>query len=249
MKATDKLVVIIGVVIIILAAIGIFLYGRPVQREEEKKTEAIKSFTVTWVEKTGYASPDNTDMVAYDRLLRDVPYSANVTISQYNLKCVKFILTWEDDRTYGLLRKKGQDTLTFEVTSPDGANISEESVGNGTIEIVFDNINPMPSIDEIIANSSSEAMDKLEGYYGEKYKDQAFKISVGIKVGEKIFRPLKRLLDSGNNFTIKVEYTYYEPRIEERSVTSSSSTYVTESLKVLSFRERMYPIFAYAGFH
>lgn len=249
MKSTDKLIVIIGVVIIVLAAIGIFLY-RPVPKEEEKRTEAVKTYAVTWTEKTGYASPDNPDMVAYDKLLfKDIPYSANVTISQYNLKSVRFILTWEDDHTYGLLRKKGLDTLTFEVTAPDGTVKSEESVGNGTIEIVFDNINPVPYVDEIKANSSSEALDKLQDYYSEKWKDQPFKVNVSVKVGEKIFRPLKRLLDKGNNFTIEVEYVYYEPEIGTSSVTVSSSTSEMTAMKAMSLRERMYPIFAYAGFH
>jgi len=244
MKATDKLIVVVGVVIIILAAIGIFLY-RPAPRGEGITPAKGKIYAVTWVERTGTAVPDNPDMVAYDKLFRDVPYTANVTISQYNLKSVRFILKWEDDRTYGFFRKKGLDTLTFEVTAPDGTKKSEDSKGNGTIEFVFDNINPMPAINEIKANSSAEAMEKLRDYYGERWKDEPFKVNVSVKVGESIFRPLKRLRDRGNNFTIEVEYVYYEPVIEE--VTGSSSEVV--SMEATSIRDLYYPCFAYPGFH
>lgn len=250
MKNADKLIVIIGAVILVAAAIGIWLY-KP-QPGEEKEKEIAKSFSVEWRENIGYAQPDNSNMYAKDKIFgKDVPYSANVTIWQHNLKSVKFILRWEDDHTYGFLWKRGLDTLTFEVTSPDGTTETRESKGNGTLEIVFDNINPVPSVSEIKANDTNEALEKLQEYYNDKWMGEAFRIKVSVKVGEKIYRPLKRLFDKGNNFTIEIVYTYYEPTLKEKTPEKSQSNPGEEqsAIKTLSLRERLRPLFEYPGFH
>jgi len=252
MKNADKLIVILGAVILVAAAVGIYLYKpQPGEGGEEKEIEKI--FSVEWTEGVGYAQPDNPDMQAKDKIIgKDEPYYANVTISQYNLKSVKFILRWEDNRIHGLFKKnKGLDKLTFEVTSPDGTTETRESEGNGTLEIVFDNINPIPSVSEIKANDTNEALKKLQDYYNDRWAGESFKIKVSVKVGESILRPLKRLFDKGNNFTIEVIYTYYEPTLEEKITEKSPSESGEEQSGVesLSLRERLHPLFAYPGFH
>lgn len=254
MKNADKLIVIVGAAILVIAAIGIYLY-KP-QPGEEKEEEIAKSFSVEWRENIGYAQPDNSNMYAKDKIFgKDVPYSANVTIWQHNLKSVKFILKWEDDHTHRFLFlwKRGLDTLTFEVTSPDGTTETRESKGNGTLEIVFDNINPVPSVSEIKANDTNEALEKLQEYYNDKWMGEAFKIKVSVKVGERLLslRPFQRLKDDGNNFTIEIVYTYYEPTLKEKTPEKSQSNPGEEqsAIKTLSLRERLRPLFEYPGFH
>lgn len=225
MKKSDQIIVAIGVVVIIVAVIGILLW-RPNSSEEAKPQEIMKTFKVEWAEKTASISPDNTDFYAKDKIIgADEPYKSNVSIPVYNLKSVTFTLTWKDDHTFGLFRKKGEDTLTLEIVPPEGNMISDKSIGNGTITETFDNINIKPYVSSIKANSSEEAKAILEKeYYSTKWKDETFEIYVNVSVGEKFFKPLKRLLDKGNNFTFEITYTYYEPSIEEEQQLSEEKT-------------------------
>lgn len=216
MKKSDQIIIAVGVVVIIIAAIGILLW-KPAPSEEAKPEETMKTFEVKWTEKTATISPDNTDFYARDKIIgADEPYKGNISIPVYNLKSVTFTLTWKDDHTFGLLRKKGEDTLTLEIIPPEGSMISDESVGNGTIIETFDNINMKPYIASIKANNSEEAMEILEKeYYSNKWKDEPFQIHVNVSVGEKFFKPIRRILDKGNNFTLEITYTYYEPTLTE----------------------------------
>ena len=248
MKPMDKIVIIIGAVIIVLAAVGIALW-KPSPPKNLPKFEQ-KEYAVTWIKKTETISPDNTNYYAYDKIFgKDEPYVGNVSIPVYNLKSVRFVLTWEDNHITGLLFKRGKDTLTFEITAPDGSVRSEETKGNGTIEFIFDNINGVPPVDIVKANSTSEALEEVKYYYGDNWKDQPFQIKVSVDVGEKIFRPLKRLMDKGNNFTLTIEYTYYEPQIEEIPETPPPETSAMNIMEEMSLSDRLYPLFAYAGFH
>lgn len=225
MKKSDQIIVAIGVAVIIIAVIGILLW-KPAPSEEAKPQEIMKTFKVEWTEKTARISPDNTDFYAKDKLIgADEPYKSNVSIPVYNLKSVTFTLTWKDDHTFGLFRKKGEDTLTLEIIPPEGTTFHDESTGNGTITKTFDNINIQPYVSSIKANNSDEAMEILEKeYYSSKWKDEPFEIHVNVSVGEKFFKPLKRLLDKGNNFTLEITYTYYEPSIEEEQQLSEEKT-------------------------
>ena len=250
MKMVDKIVVIVGAVIIVLAAVGIAIW-KPSPSKNPPQFEQ-KKYAVTWVKKTATISPDNTDYYAYDRIWifgGDEPYVGAVSIPVYNLKSVKFVLTWEDDHVTGIFFKWGKDTLTFEVTAPDGSVKSEETKGSGTIEFIFDNINDIPPIDIIEANSTSEALEKVKYYYGDNWKDKPFQIKVSVDVGESIFTPIQRLMDNGNNFTLRIEYTYYEPEIEEIPETPPPETSATNIMEEMSLSDRLYPLFAYAGFH
>lgn len=265
MKNADKLIVIIGAAILVAAAIGVWLY-KP-QPGNKEKEESEKRFSVEWMEMMDSTQPDNPDMEAKDYLPipviggEDSPYYANVTIPHHNLKMVKFILKWEDDHTYyglfgkggWLFGKKGLDTLTFEVTSPDGTTETRESEGNGTLEIVFDNINPVPSVSEIKANDTNEALEKLRDYYNDRWMNERFKIKVSVAVGESLLslRPFQRFFDNGNNFTIEVLYTYYVPIVKEKPPEESQSNPGGEQsgVKIFSLRERLHPLFEYPGFH
>ena len=216
MKKSDQVIIAVGVVVIIIAAVGILLW-KPAPSENAKPEEAMKNFKVEWTEKTATISPDNTNFYARDRIIgADEPYKGNVSIPADNLKSVTFTLTWKDDHTFGLLRKKGEDTLTLEIIPPEGSMVSDQSIGNGTILETFDNINLKPYVDSIKANDSDEAKQILEKeYYSSKWKDEPFQIHVNVSVGEKFFKPIRRMLDKGNNFTLEITYTYYEPTITE----------------------------------
>jgi hypothetical protein len=216
MKKIDKIVIAVGVVVIIIAAIGIWYYSQlPIEEEPE---EVLKTFDVMWEERQGSLTP--IEGVAYDKVLgKDEEFNETILIPVSNIREVTFTLTWEDDRTFGL-KNKGRDTLTFSVISPDGEEIgSEPSVGNGTI--VFTAVNPESPdmVSYIEAESIEEAERILDNYTCERWKNEPFELHVKVKVGETILRPLKRLKDKGNNFTIDITYTYYQPILTEEEPT------------------------------
>jgi len=230
MKKGDKIVIAVGVAVIVLAAIGLWIYAQEAGNEQQgQPQEKIKTYDVTWEEKKGSLS--SVEGSASDKILgKDVDYNGTITIPVSNIKSITFTLTWEDDHTYGILKKKGEDTLTFSVVSPDGKEIgNEQSIGNGTIILTATNPESPQMVSYVEAKTLEDAERILESNYTcENWKNEPFELHVSVKVGEKFYRPLKRLMDTENNFTIDVTYTYYVPHLTEET-TSSEETSVEET--------------------
>ena len=249
MKKGDKIVIAVGVAVIVLAAIGLWIYAQEAGNEQQgQPQEKIKTYDVTWEEKQGSLS--SVEGSASDKILgKDVDYNGTITIPVSNIKSITFTLTWEDDHTYGILKKKGEDTLTFSVISPDGNEVgNEQSIGNGTIVLTANNPESPQLVSYVEAKTLEDAERILESNYTcEKWKNEPFELHVNVKVGEKLLRPLKRLKDNGNNFTIDITYTYYEPIIVEgeqsSSATTTEETPYTEELAVGAIFSTAY------GFH
>lgn len=214
MEKTDKIIAAVCAVIIVLAGIGIWysLSSKP----SVKPKESVKAFEVIWEKETG-SLPD-IEGYASDRIFGgEKPYVTNVTIDEDNIDTINFTLTWKDDHTYGLFKKKGLDELTLIITSPDGVEIcNETTVGNATLTITA-RTGFIPTLFSAEAKDYDGAERMVKENYSHKWKGEPFKIYVKVKVGEKIFRPLKRLRDKGNNFTISISYTYYEAKIVEKT--------------------------------
>jgi len=148
LKKNDKLILIVGVVILIVAAIGIAFYtsadtddiGLYVPPEE-------KTFDVTWNEVTREKSIING--------IAQKTYSESETISAPSwsvLTNVEFHLDWEDDYTLGLLVNKGADTLTAEITEQGGESKTDENTEGGNLTFLF-NVNDRPSNDYVVAET------------------------------------------------------------------------------------------------
>jgi hypothetical protein len=195
LKKSDKIIAVIGVIILIVAAILIAVYYSPVEEEIEEQEEE-KTFSVTWSTKSGiinqktYTADKNED------------FEDTITIPQGNILDVEFEVEWEDDHTFGLLIKKGMDTLTVDI---DGKTNTTTGSGNPTFTFT---INRMPEVSSIQAKNRSEAEEKLRDY--NKDENPSFTIIVTVEIGESPLRLLKFLRDQGNDFTIKGTYTYYD---------------------------------------
>jgi len=213
LKKNDKLILIVGVVILIVAAIGIAFYtsadtddiGLYVPPEE-------KTFDVTWREVTMEKSIING--------VAKKEYSESETISAPTLSVltnVEFRLDWEDDYTSGLLITKGADTLTAEITKQGGESKTDGNTEGGNLTFSF-NVNGRPSDDYVVAETSDEAEERVKEMFPNE-NGASFDVTVNVQTGEKFgIRPLKFfrfLRDKGNDFDLKITYTYYVFNIEE----------------------------------
>jgi hypothetical protein len=220
LKRNDKIIIIIAVAVIIVAAIGIAVYIPPEEEPKDQKSETMKSFTVDWEEMTATYKSDS----GYTG--KKAPYEDTMSLSQGNLKSIHFNLSWMDDKTF--LGRLGRDTLTIEVTTPDG-NIHEESKQSAgravtNIEFTINGINTMPSMGTIEAEDLYEAEDIVnqEPYYSGKWVNEEITINVYVNVGEILGNLRPR--DKGNGFDLEITYNYYEPIVlEEEEIIETGS--------------------------
>jgi len=214
LKKNDKLILILGVAILIVAAIAIVFYTSAdvndidVYIEPDKKT-----FDVTWKE-----------MTIEKPIVKGVAqksYSETEEISAPDssvLTKVEFQITWNDDHTSGLLIKKGADTLTAKIGKPGAEPEKKSSTENGNMTFSF-SVNDRPSDDYIEAEDANEAEDIVKEWFTNE-NEASFDVTVNVQTGERLgIRPLKLLRyfqDKGNNFNLKIMYTYYVLEIEEQ---------------------------------
>ena len=205
LRKSDKLIAIVGVIILIVAGVGIALYTSAPETKsivEPKEMLYYPVFTAEYGEMTisEYAGKIYSDTITID----GVPSGGILT-------SVDFHITWQDDKTIGLIIKRGYDTLTADI-SYMGETKTHSDSGSGNETLSF-SINSVPFVDSIEAEDEMEARDLLYQMVSGK-SEATFDISVVVKTGEPLRRPLKYLGDKGNAFEIKVTYNYYRVDLE-----------------------------------
>lgn len=140
---------------------------------------------------------------------KDTPFTQTIRISRNNIKSITFELTWDDDYTASFLNF-GKDKLTFTIKNPDGVEIyNEKTTGKGNMKYTKDNINPKPSVNNITSENEYAALKQLFNYYNSSWKDEPIQIEISVEIGE--IGIIRKLLDEGNNFDLKISYKYYIP--------------------------------------
>jgi len=136
-----------------------------------------------------------------------------------NVNSITFNLSWTDDRMT-FLKRMGLDSLTLEVSMPDGMNSFSETktsapkTGFGTIShTIFNEIKPPEG--PIKAENTKDAQTKLQAspFYDDSWTDKDIKINISVQIGE--IRFLKKLRDKGNDFELKISYQYYDGVLKE----------------------------------
>ena len=220
LKKNDKLIILIGIVVLIVAVIGIALYTQPSTEETTNNIVETESYyDVNWIVKTGSLSPIS------DYAGKKTPYEGTVSINQENLKSITFNLSWIDDKA--LLGRIGRDTLTLEVTTPDGTVYTESAqsaiktkAGNATLTV---SVGIAPSVTSIDGTDIYDAKQKLkDDYYSDKWSNKDFDIKVSVKVGE-FLRKFFIFGDKGNTFNLDVNYEYYDALLTENSQMKETS--------------------------
>ena len=203
LKKNDKIIIIIAVIIIIISGIGIASYN-PIEEDIESLNHSGGNiYTVDWEKKTN-------SYIISDFAGKNDPFNETYSVDTPTgsvITNVDFQIIWDDDKTIGLIIKRGLDTLTMEIDPMDGSTLTYEGTGSGNETLSF-SINNVPYSESIEAEDMAEAEQII--YNESMGKDTAsFDVTVSVKTGEPLRRPLKYLLDNGNDFEIEITYDYY----------------------------------------
>lgn len=244
LKKNDQIIIILAVIVIIVAGIGIALYTSPSSEDIIKFPDISEEATyeVEWVTQT--MSLSRISEFAGKR----AAYEGTVSIPHGNLKSITFNMSWVDDKA--LLGIFGLDTLSLEVTAPDGTTQqdsakSARSTRAGTVAVSYTNINPMPSTASFEAASYEEAQQMLRQapYYSDKWTNKEFNIKVSVSVGEIL--GMLRPRDKGNDFTLDITYEVYHSKTTELVETSYSAE---DEYKTLSEQPQGWGLIIPTGF-
>ena len=220
LKKNDKLIIIVAVAVIIVAAIGIAAY-KPTETKINGLSEiGENTYTVTWEKKTNSLSPISDFAVKNDPFNESYSIAAP-TGSVCVLTNVDFQIIWQDDKTIGILIKRGLDTLTAEIAPMDGESQTYNEQGGGNETLSF-RVNNMPYSDSIEAENVDEAEQEFYNMFTGQ-DTTSFDITVSVTTGEPLRRPLKFLSDKGNDFEIKVTYEYYYATLTEEETEGTGS--------------------------
>ena len=204
LKKNDKIILIVGVTVLIISAIGIALYTSPSgERGVGEFQPSMKTFSYTWRENVGDKS------FGEKFVNKKTPFedTFNISVDKGDvLTTVSFHLTWQDDVTYGILIKKGLDTMDAKI-SYGGINQKNSSKGSGDYWFNF-TINSRPKDDTVLAMNESDALQAIKESVSGK-NTASFESTISIKTGERIIHLLKYIKDKGNNFELSAYYTYY----------------------------------------
>jgi hypothetical protein len=214
LNKNDKIILIAGITILIIAGVGIALYTSPDEEGVKVLDTEQKYYNYNWmkdikdeiIEDNIYVEKSST--YKNNDLSIDSPPSSVITN-------IEIQIIWEDDYTYGIFRTRGEDTLTVTITDEKGESKTESATSGENLTFQFNSNYKVPISDSIPADNKLDAETNLENLF----KDQNifdFDIEVNVETGERLFRPLKFLRDQGNDFQIKAKYTYYYFDIEEQ---------------------------------
>jgi hypothetical protein len=210
LSKNDKIIAVIGVIILIIAGISIAVIVSNEDTEDEEEEPTEETFYVTWTNSTDMMTEDGIATKTYNEPLTITVPSGRV------LTNVDIKLSWSDDNTIGgkiiKILKRGEDTLIAEITPEEGESERKSSKGGGTLDFSF-YINDIPSDEEIDAEDIYEAEDMVYSMY-EGQETTTFDISVTVNVGEPLIKPIRRFMDKGDNFELEITYDYYCPEFE-----------------------------------
>jgi len=211
LRRNDKIIIIVGVIILLVAGIGVALYSSPNVKTPFITQTTWTTYSVSW-RTVDDSLPQITDLHAS----KGSPLSTIIRIDQTNLKSISFRLKWVDDKA--LLRRFGLDTLTLDVTTPlnktisdSGTSAKKTKAGDFTINISI--LPTPPQINSIQANNTAEAGAMLQSLFkDDSWSGKPINATVSVKIGEHF--PFK-FRDKGNGFTLDVNYSYYTYAIQE----------------------------------
>lgn len=217
LKKSDKIIAIIGVIILIVAAVGIFLYADLEEEETTPKDKGeMKIYEIQYDEIMMSAMPDNQDYSIRAKLLGRGSYEGIVEISQENLDSVEIFVEYHDNKAgllwrFGRIRAIGADTITISVYDSMENEVGRESIkGDGNRTIPIKSGGSMISLEPIEAEDIMEANEILQ----ERFipNQETYTIHISLKTG--LWGKIRELLGK-DSFILDITYKYYEYYLEE----------------------------------
>ena len=227
LKKSDRLIAVIGVLVIVVAAIAIFFYSDFDNGNGENGGDDDKmlTFPVLCNPRERDASIDNTDFVVKDKLLGKQDYTGIVTAKDKYISKLDIKVTYEDDH-YGilggrLLQQLGQDTLTVTIFDSNEQEVGSTTItgmGNETIPVDVSSMGIDKDPEPIEAESRQAAEDILMDNFDEQEKEVSYTVKVTVSSGEsplRVFAKLREKLFGNDQFTLEANYHYYEYVLDE----------------------------------
>jgi hypothetical protein len=221
LKKNDKIILIVAVVILVIAGVGVAMYQSPkAPTDYSSLMTTEKDYNVTWTLMNGSLA------TLSDFANKKAPFEGSVSIPEGNVHSVTFNMSWNDDHMT-LLKRRGLDILTLDVTMPDSMySFSEENTSapkTGYASIQHTVINQYAPPQTIKAENEQEAIAKLQTtpYYDDSWTGKDININVSCHIGE--LRILKKMRDKGNDFELKITYQYYDGTISMDTMNNTGS--------------------------
>ena len=242
LNKNDKIIAIVAVIILIIAAIGVILYT---DKKPEIKLPIEEKFLYNVNVETNPSSLvlDNTDYTMTNKK----PYSGTFEVISDNLESIDIYVEYEDNDR-GLFKESRKNTITVTVYDKSETEVSSiKIIGMGNETLNIPGSNPL-DINQIIAKDLNDAREKLAENLSNTGLTQKYTIEVSVKYGE--IRILRKILErlSGDSFTIEITANHYDYQLEE--VENSNETAVYEETNIQSgYTETPYVSTNYIGFH
>jgi hypothetical protein len=234
LKKSDKIIAVIGVIILIVAAVGIIIYYEGEDKEDEVKEpeKELFDYRVVYDELSSQVTPDNTNFVASEKILKrifgDGSYMGNIEVAADTLKKLEVVVEYTDNNRgpFNLgrigLRLFGSDTLYVNLLDADGNEIAKGNIaGSGNVTLETSEMSPI-NIGIITAENEQDARDMLEENLSEMGDSDGMTMTYQIKVSldekELVFlRPIAWLLEQlrKDTFDMTVTQYYYDYSVEK----------------------------------
>lgn len=207
LKKSDKIVAVLGVVILIVAAVGVLFLMESEDSDDKnggkKKTEG---YTVEWTK-------DSDDKTVEETVAKGSPLEDSFTVSAPGgiVTSVNVQVSWNDQKTrlFGML---GKDQVTVTITPQDGGEektVSGKGMGNETLSF---SVNSAPSAEALDVEGIEEAREIVETSYPIS-ESVGFDYTINVAKGR--LSILDNLFDKSELVNMKITYDTYTYEIIE----------------------------------
>jgi len=216
LKKSDKLIAIFGVIILIVAAVGIYAYAGIDEDTEMPIVEEETYYEIHYEERSMFAMPDNQEYSIKGKIFRSGTYEGMVEITQQNIKSIDVTIEYADNKVGflpipGLIKSIGADTITITIYDSSENEISSERIkGSGNVTLNIKSNSDMISMDPIEAEDLMEALSILEGRYIQF--SETYTIYISLKTG--LWGKIRERLLGKDVFDMQISYSYYDYHIE-----------------------------------
>jgi len=237
MRKRHTLVSLVSTFLLLGTGIGYLLYSpqKNMQTPDDSQGET-HLYDITWRTTAGTTSHLSEFVSTGSEYVKAVSFESP------NLKEIRCTLNWTDDKAT-VLNRCGLDTLTLQITSPDGTTVrafatSAPKTKHGSVEITIplktEGFKPLT----LRSRDHSDAASQLSATYDDDtWVNKTFTFRVSVRVGE--IRPLKRIADRGNDFDLAITPVFYAA-----SITELASTAITTNNSQGSMNETSEPLTA-----